>query len=184
VLSGRPKDKTELSSRSEKFLQEFCALSGEDAAPHFNLVIERGVVQNVHGGMHRSSFWILGAIDEGTDPGVHHGSCTHGTGLDSYKQIAVSQAVIAQGRSGFAQRDYFCVGSWVGVGQIAIESAPDDLAFMNYDCAYRNFTQVEGSLSGPQGLLHPQFVGFGTSAVPHEQYCMRMVEPSAFAQMD
>jgi hypothetical protein len=184
VLSGRPKDKAELSSRSEKFLQKLCALSGEDAAAHFNLVIERGVVQNVHGGMHGSGFWILGAIDQGADPCVHHGSGAHGARLDRYKQIAVCQAVIAESRSGFAQRDYFCVGSWVGVGQIAIESAPDDFAFVNYDCAYRNFTQVEGSLSGPQGLLHPKFVGFGTSAVPHEQYCMRMVESSALAQMD
>jgi hypothetical protein len=57
---------------------------------------------------------------------------------------------------------------------------------MHDDGADRHFSYVEGSLSGPQGILHPEFVVLGTAAVWHEQYCMRLVEPtlSAFAQMD
>jgi hypothetical protein len=83
--------------------------------------------------------------------------------------------VIAKGRSSFAQRDYFSVGSWIGIREIAIESAADDFAFMNDDCAYRHFSYVERSLGRPQGFLHPQFVVFRTSAIPHAEYCMRMV---------
>jgi hypothetical protein len=90
-------------------------LSGEDAATHFNLVIEGGVIQNMHGGMHGSGFGVVGSVYQRSDPGVHHGSGAHGAGLNGHKQLAVSQTVIAEGRSSFAQRDYFSVGSWVGV---------------------------------------------------------------------
>ena len=85
--------------------------------------------------------------------------------------------MVAECRSGFPQGDDFSVSGRIAVSQITVESAADDFALMNYDGAYRHFTQIERSLSGPQGLLHPQFVVFGSSAVPHEQYCMRMAAP-------
>jgi hypothetical protein len=176
--------KNELSSRPEKFLQEFCALSRKNAAPHYNLVIERGVVQNMHRGMHRASFGVFSAIHQVADAGMHYGTCAHGARLNGHKKIAVCKAVIAEGRSGFAQSNYFRVGRRVGIGEVAVESASDNFAFMHDDGAYRHFSYVERSLSSTQGVLHPQFILFRTSAIPHEQYCMRMIEPSAFAQTD
>jgi hypothetical protein len=159
-------------------------LSGQNAAPHFNLVVECGVIQDLHGGMHRSSLGVLGAVYQSSDTGMHHGSCAHGARFNGHEKIAVCKAVIAEGRSGFPQSNYFRVGRGVGIGEVAVESATDNLAFMHDDGAYGHFSHVERSLSGPQRLLHPQFVGFRTSGVPHEQYCMRMVEPSAFPQMN
>jgi len=140
------------------------------------------VVQNMHNGMHRSGFWIVGSVYQGSDTGVHHGSGAHGTGLNGHEKIAVLQTMIAEGGSSFSQGDDFCMSSWVGVGHIAIESASDDFAVMNYDCAYRHFSYVERSLGGMQGLLHPQFVGSGASAVSHEEHCMRIVETAAWPQ--
>jgi hypothetical protein len=114
---------------------------------------------------------------------VHHGSRAHGARLNGHEKITVCQAVIADGQSGFPQGDDFRVGGGVGVSQIAIESAANNFAFMHDHGADRHLTYVERSLSRPQGLLHPQFVVFRISAVPHEQYCMRMAEPSTLAQM-
>ena len=48
ILSGGAESDSKLSTRSEEFLQKLCALSGEHTAAHFNLVIERGVIQNMH----------------------------------------------------------------------------------------------------------------------------------------
>ena len=112
-ILGMAEDESELSSRPEKFLQEFCALSSQNAAPHFNLVIKRGVVQYMHGGMHSSGFGVFGAVHQGSDAGVHHGSCAHGAWFDGHKEVAVSQAVIADCRPGFPQGDNFSVRRWI-----------------------------------------------------------------------
>src|SRR3954451_1449142 len=77
------------SAAAEEFLQELCALSGENAAAHFNPVIERGVVENVHCGMHSAGLGVFGAVYKRPDAGVHHSSGAHGTWLNSHKQIAI-----------------------------------------------------------------------------------------------
>lgn len=124
-------------------------MSGQNAATHFNLVIERGVVQNMHGGMYSSSFGIVRSVDQRADTGVYHGSCTHGTRFDGYEKIAIPEPMIAECRAGFAQGDDFGVGGWVGIGQTAVESAAYDFAFVHYDCADGHFSQVKCSLSSP-----------------------------------
>ncbi len=157
-------------------------MSSQHAATHFNFVIERGVVENMHGGMHGAGFGVLGAVYQCPDAGVNHGSGAHGAGLDGHEKIAVCQPVISDCRSGFTQSHDFCVSGGIGVSQVAVESAADDLTFMHYHGAYRYFSYIECSLTRAERLLHPQFVGFRTSAVSHEEYCMR--QPSALAQMD
>jgi hypothetical protein len=149
-------------------------LSGQHAAANFELVIERGVVQNRHGGMHGSGFGVFCAINQCPDASVDHGSRAHGAWLNGHEEIAVQQAVVAESRSRLAQGDDFGVGGWIGVGQVAVESASDYFPFVHDNRAYRHFSDVERSLSGPQRFLHPEFVGFRTSAVQHNQYCMRM----------
>src|SRR6185312_13693385 len=72
----------------------------------------------------------------------------------------------------------------IGVGDIAIESAADDLAFVHRYGADRYFSDVERTLGSAQGLLHPQFIVFSASSVSHDQYCMRLIELSALTQMD
>ena len=159
-------------------------MSRQHSATHFNLVIERGVVQNMYGGMHRAGFGIVRAVNQRTDSGVNHRPGTHGARFNGYEEVAVSQAVIAEGGSGFAQGHDFSMGRRIRVCEIAIEAAADDLAFMHHDGADRNFSDVERALGSPQGLLHPQFIVFSASAVSHAEYCMRMGAPSALSQMD
>jgi hypothetical protein len=77
------------SAAAEEFLQELCALSGENAAAHFNPVIERGVVENVHCGMHSAGLGVLGAVYKRPDAGMYHSSGAHGTWLNSHEQITI-----------------------------------------------------------------------------------------------
>lgn len=161
-------------------------MSGQNAATYFDFVIKRWVVENMHRGMHCSGFGIFGAVNQAADARVNHGPGAHSAGLNSHEKIASAQAMIAEGGPGFPQGDNFRVSCWVSIGEIAIESAADDFALMHDDRADWHFSQVESTLGGPQGFVHPQFVGFGTCAVLHEQYCMRMVglKLSALAQID
>jgi hypothetical protein len=134
--------------------------------------------------MYSSGFGIVRPINQRTDSGVDHGPGAHGARFYGHEQGAVSQAVVAKGGSGLAQGDDFGMRCRIRVGQIAIESAADDLAFIHHNGTDRNFSYVERSLGGAQGLLHPQFIVFSASAVSHEEYCMRMAAPSALAQMN
>ena len=97
--------------------------------------------------MHCSGFGIFSSIDQRADAGVDHGSCAHGAWLYGHEEIAASQAVIAEGSSGFAQGDDFSMRCGIGIGYVAIESAANDFAFMHYDRADRNLAYVERSLS-------------------------------------
>jgi hypothetical protein len=140
----------------------------------------------MHRRMHSPGLGILGAIYQAPDTGVNYGSGAHGTRLNGHEQIATWQAMISDGCAGLAQSDYFGMSGWIGIREVAIEAAPNDFSFMDDDSAHRNFARVHGALSRSQGLLHEEFVVFGTSTVLHEEYCMRMTEPelSALPQVD
>jgi hypothetical protein len=85
--------------------------------------------------------------------------------------------MVADRGTGFAQRDDFCVGSGIGVGDVAIETTAHDLARVNDNRADGNFAGFKRTLCGTQGLLHPEFVcrGFvhskscGTRKPPHSK---------------
>jgi len=132
--------KGESSSRSEELLQEFCALNCQHASAYFDLVIQSGVVQHMHDGMHRSSLGVFGAVNQATDTGMHHRSRAHGTRLNSHEHIALRQAMIPHGYSGLAQGNHFRMSSRIGVGEVAIETPANDSSLMDDDRANRHFT--------------------------------------------
>lgn len=161
------------SAGTKKLLQKFSAPPRQHSRTYVDPMIQSWMVQHMQGRMNCSGLGVLGTVHQSADARMHDCSSAHGTRLDGHEKIAVQQAVIANGGAGLAQCQNFGVGGWIGVGQVAVESASDDFPFMHDNRAYRHFSDVERSLSGPQRLLHPQFVGFRTSAVPHNQYCMR-----------
>jgi hypothetical protein len=131
-------------------LQKLCALSSQNAATHCNVVIERGVVQNMQGAMYSSGFGVLGTLYQCRDTGVHHGSRAHRAWLDEYKEIALYHRRFLTAEPSARRR--FRAGSWVGIGQIAVESASDDFAFMHLRLRLPAPLYIERSLSRPQGL--------------------------------
>jgi hypothetical protein len=149
-------------------------------------MIQRGVVQDVHRRMHSPRLGVLGTIYQTPDARVHDGSGAHCARLNGHEQIAARQAMVPDGRPGLAQSHYFGMSRWIGIGEVAIESAANDFSFMDDDSANRNFARVHGALGRSQGLLHEKLVVFRTSTVLHEEYCMRMIEPalSALPQVD
>jgi hypothetical protein len=161
------------SAGTKKLLQKFSAPPRQHSRTYLDPMIQSWMVQHMQGRMNCSGLGVLGTVHQSADARMHDCSSAHGTRLDGHEKIAVQQAVIANGGAGLAQCQNFGVGGWIGVGQVAVESASDDFPFMHDNRAHWNFSDVERSLSGPQRLLHPQFVGFRTSAVPHNQYCMR-----------
>ena len=109
--------------------------------------------------MYCPCFWIVRAKNQPPNAGVHHRSRAHCTRLNCNKQLAVTQAMIAECRPRFTQRYYLGVSGWIGVFDIPIKAASNHLTLMNDNCPDRNFTRFECPLRQAQGFLHPELIG-------------------------
>ena len=111
--------------------------------------------------MYRTGFRIVGAVDQTLDPRMNDCARAHRTRFNCNKQFAVSEAVVTKGCPGFTQGEEFRMGAGIGVGDVAIPSATNDVASMNDHGADGNFICFEGTLGAAEGLFHPEFVREG-----------------------
>lgn len=136
------------------------------------MVVQAGMIEDMHGGVHCAGFRIVRAVDKAPNAGVDQRAGTHRAWLDRGKQVTIAEPVIALGEPGFAKRNYFRVGRGIGKGDIAIESPTDDFALVHNDSTNGHFSSFEGTLCGTQRFFHPKFVVSGARATCHDQYCI------------
>lgn len=165
-----------LAPASEEFLQHFRRAASEHAAPHLHVMVETGMIQDVHCGVYCAGFGIVGAIHKPPDASVDQRASTHRARLDRGKQITIAQAVIAHGGAGLAKSNYFGVGSGIRKGDVAIEAPADDFARMHNHGTDRHFSRFEATLRSPQRFLHPEFVAAKfvvcrIGGASHDEYC-------------
>jgi hypothetical protein len=67
--------------------------------------------------------------------------------------------VITQVFAGFSEGNDLGVGCGIGVGEVTIPAAADDLAIADYDGAHRHLAGSQRTLGGAERLLHPEFIG-------------------------
>src|SRR5690242_17045380 len=116
------------------------------------------MIHYLHHGMHGSGFRIVGSINQKFDAGMYHGAGAHGARFNCSKQLTVSQTVVTQGCTGLAQGDDLGMSGGVGVCDVAVPSATNQLSMANDDGTYGNLSYFEGALGAAQGLFHPKFV--------------------------
>lgn len=63
--------------------------------------------------------------------------------------------------SSFTERDDLGVCRWIGVSDVSVISAADNVAAENDDCADGNFSEFESALGAAESFVHPHFVGDG-----------------------
>jgi len=112
--------------------------------------------------MYRARLWIIRAVDQTFDAGVHYGTGAHGARFNCNKQLTVSQTVVTNGCTGFAEGDDLRVGGRIGVRDVAVPSAADDFSFADHNGAHWNFIHFESALGAAEGFFHPEFVGTKT----------------------
>src|SRR5215472_14865060 len=127
--------------------------------------------------VHGASFGIFGTVNQALDARVHHRAGAHGTRLNCNKQITVSQSVVTNGCTGFAQRHNFRMGSWVMIADSTVPPAADDFSVTDDYCANWDFAYLEGALRAAQGFFHPEFVG-------RAPICRQIPSPSTFGDRD
>jgi hypothetical protein len=90
---------------------------------------------------------------------MHQRAGTHGAGLNCNKELTVSQSMVTEVCTGFAQGDDFGMSAGIVIGNIAIPAAAYDLTVAHNDRAYGDFARFKGALGGAEGFFHPKFVG-------------------------
>ena len=122
-------------------------------------MVQLRVVQDLHNGRDRACLRIVRAIYQALDASMHQSAGAHGARFNCNKEFAVSQTVVTNGCTGFAQGHDLSVSSRIRTRNIAIPSAPHDTTIANHNRAYRNFPGFERALGAAQSFLHPEFVG-------------------------
>jgi hypothetical protein len=140
-------------------LQQFRATACQDARLHFHAVVQGWMVQNLHHGTRSPCFRVWGTVNHAPEPGVNHGTSAHGARFNCNKQLAVSQAMVADRRARLAQGENFRMGGGIVIEDVAIVTSAYDLAVADNDRADGNFSRFEAALRQTKRFLHVEFVG-------------------------
>ena len=122
-------------------------------------MVQLWMVQHLHYGMHRASFWIVCAVNQALNSSVHQRARTHGARFNCSKQLAAAKAVISNGLGGFTQRHDLGMGGGIRVREVRIPSAANYFIFADDDGPDGNFSGFKRALGGAQGFFHPEFIG-------------------------
>jgi hypothetical protein len=122
-------------------------------------MIQLRVIQHLQDRMNSTRLGVVRTIYQTADAGVNHCSRTHGARFNCSKQFTVAQTMVADVRACVSQRDDFCMGSGIVVGEIAIPSPTDHLSFTDDDRPHRHFSHFQSALRATQGFFHEDFVG-------------------------
>ena len=91
-------------------------------------MIELGMIQDLQHGMHGAGLGILSSINQAANARVRDGPGAHRARLNRDVQIAIEQAIVADGLPGFAQREDLGMSRRIVRADRPIAAAPDHAA--------------------------------------------------------
>jgi hypothetical protein len=90
---------------------------------------------------------------------MYQRSGTHRARLNCSKQLAVSETMVTNDGTGFAQGDDLGVSGRVVARKIAVPAVRKDVAVADHNGAYGHFSHLQSAPRVPQGFQHEEFVG-------------------------
>src|SRR5579872_3753705 len=109
--------------------------------------------------MNRTSFGIVGAVNQALDTRVYECASAHRTRFNCSKELTVAQAMITDVFTGVAKRHHFSMGGWIGISEIGIPSVADDFILADNNCSDGDFSGFKRTLCAAESFFHPEFVG-------------------------
>ena len=108
--------------------------------------------------MYRARFWVVRAINQAVNAGMHHRSGAHGARFNCNKQVAVFQTMVTNRGTGFAKRHDLGVRAGIGIRNVAVPSPAYNASVTYDDRANRNLSGFQSSLRAAEGFFHPDFI--------------------------
>jgi len=143
-----------LAARGEEGLQEGGGLFGEDARRDVDLMIQFGAGEKLETGAVRTTFGVVGAVDESWNPSLDDRAGAHSAGLERDVESGVGKAIVANEPRGFAQHDDFGMGRGIIVANGAIARARQVYVILNEHGADGDFAGIGGNTSLFQSNAH------------------------------
>jgi hypothetical protein len=122
-------------------------------------MVQAGVIQDLHHRTDGTSLGVIRAVNQAFQPGVHQSASAHGARFNCSKQFTAFQTMVDESGTGLSQGHDLSVSSRIGIGEVAVPSASNDLAVVNNNRADRNFSGLERALGGAESFFHEKFVG-------------------------
>jgi Predicted transcriptional regulators len=138
----------------KKTLNNSRAFLRQHAGQHVHPVIEPGLPDHVHDGVHGAGLWVRGAVYQGFNSELNDGPGAHGAGLYGGIQHAFVQPPITQAAGRFPQGQHLGVGGTVGKYFPEVVATADNLAFPDHHRPYGHFSQAVSLLRLQQGFPH------------------------------
>jgi hypothetical protein len=143
----------------EERLQQLGASACQHAAFDLRAVVQLRVVQDLHNGVDCTRLRIVSAVDQTLYARMYQRSGTHRARLNCSKQLAVSETMVTNDGTGFAQCDDLGVRGGVLARKIAVPAVRKDVAVADHNGAYGHFSHLQSAPRVPQGFQHEEFVG-------------------------
>src|ERR1035437_4529402 len=91
------------------------------------------MIENLEHGVYRAGLRVFRSVNQAADPRMGDSSGAHRAGLNRHVEIAVEQTIVADGRSGFAQRKDLGVCRGIVGRKRTVASPAYDSAFAHDD---------------------------------------------------
>ncbi len=140
---------------SKEIAKKGSRLISQDLRGNFDPVIQPHVFDNVAQAPAIAGLGIAGGKNQSLHAAVDQRSCTHGTRLEGYEELASSQPPTFDAISRLPNREDLGVGEGIAVGLAAVSSTADDLAPVNDHGADGNLSFRARSSRLDQRLSHP-----------------------------
>ena len=111
------------------------------------MMIELGMIQDLQHGMDGTSLGICSSVNQTANSRVRDGAGAHGARLDRDVEIAIEESIVADGLSGFAQREDFGMSGGIVRTEGTIAAATDHPTLVNDDGSHRHFAKRESASS-------------------------------------
>ena len=122
-------------------------------------MIKSRVIHDLHHRLDRPCFWVICTKYQAPNACMNQCSRAHGAWLNCSKEVTVSQAVVTNDGTRFAQRDDLRMCRWIVSTQIPVPAPCDDRTVADNDRAHRNLSCFQTALSGTECFLHEELVG-------------------------
>ena len=142
----------------EESMQQGRGFGSQHAFHNLDAMVQEGRIGDLEFAADATEAKVACTEYQGADARRHQCSGTHRAGLERGVKRGFGQPVIAQGKSGLAERQHFGVCGGIEQGDGRVAALADDFAAHHQDAPYGHFAGFFGFAGKVQRELHPSLV--------------------------
>ena len=142
----------------EKSAEERAALVGQETRVQFRVVVEPGILEEIHEAAADARLGVVGAEVDLGDPGEDDGAGAHRARFERDVEFGAFQAPALEVRGRLGDRQDFGMGGGVLQQFALVVGLSDDLPIADNDATDGHLADVHGALGFTQGVAHVSLI--------------------------